>query len=1015
MKIHFDTAYGSQNVDNTATAYGQPAASAKDAKGSYQTDISGTVMDNNAYAGHGRTAEDVMAEAGQQDVALQRNYMAVMSNSMSEEDFAKLQEEGFHPGAEDIERIVTILDKIKAQLLKAGENISGYTDTLDQETLEQITGSKSYANTIKNTFARYDVPLTPENVAKAVQTTEEALELGELSEDAVKYMVQNKMEPTVQNLYLAQHGTNGQAKPSSGYYSMETGGYYAKKADSIHWDQLMPAMEQVVKEASALADEAPTLEEAKWLVEHDIELNVENLNKLHRINGMTTALNPQTVIETAAIAITDGIRPDKMPLDQTQTAGERAVLLEEEIHAIPQEAVDAAVEETQSGVVNLRTLRNVWQQMQQGEYTNTSSKNLAARRMLEEVRLHMTTEANLRLIKSNYAIETAPLEELVEALKQAQQEIDGKMFGQTEDGTASERAQLYRETLYQSNWLHTAPAAVIGRIATDYQETTLTELTKEAASLQKSYEKAGQSYELLMTAPRRDLGDSIKNAFRNVDAILEDMELENSALNQRAVRILGYNSMEITPEAIAQVKAADVSVQSVIEKMTPSAVLGMIREGKNPLSMSLGELDSYLSGQENPEQEMERYSKYLYKLEQHKEITEEEKESYIGIYRMLRQLEKNDGAAVGSLIDQGLELSFSNLLGAVRTAKKGGMDITIDDSVGSVSKKETGTQDITSQIQTAFVKELHTIREQLSPDMLKNGIYSEEMSLEALYEAVQEENTSKERQAQEADYRREELTYYRKAATVSEAAVEELLNYGQPVSTDYAMAAQSLLYNRGSLWKRALERQDETQLAQKLKQLQESFQSEPEAKETYQNYVEEVQEALSEEQAEDTRFVDVREKLLLHKQLSLCKNLAQEENYEIPVMIQGRLTSINLRILHTPERQSKTAVTMETEEYGKIAGELAVKGKKVTGYLTCEGEEGKTYLETLRDKMEAGLREQGYEVNGLQTILTKELDLPAFSQKVTQDRESEKEVVAEEKESANALYRIAKLFLNTVA
>ena len=50
--------------------------------------------------------------------------------------------------------------------------------------------------------------------------------------------------------------------------------------------------------------------------------------------------------------------------------------------------------------------------------------------------------------------------------------------------------------------------------------------------MQKAYEEAGERYETLMTAPRSDLGDSIRKAFSNVDDILTDMSLEKTSENQ---------------------------------------------------------------------------------------------------------------------------------------------------------------------------------------------------------------------------------------------------------------------------------------------------------------------------------------------------------------------------------------------------------------------------------------------------------------------------------------------------
>ena len=69
-----------------------------------------------------------------------------------------------------------------------------------------------------------------------------------------------------------------------------------------------------------------------------------------------------------------------------------------------------------------------------------------------------------------------------------------------------------------------------------------------------------------MTAPRSDLGDSIRKAFSNVDDILTDMSLEKTSENQRTVRILAYNNMEITPENIEKVKEADRQVSAVVNR-----------------------------------------------------------------------------------------------------------------------------------------------------------------------------------------------------------------------------------------------------------------------------------------------------------------------------------------------------------------------------------------------------------------------------------------------------------------
>ena len=83
--------------------------------------------------------------------------------------------------------------------------------------------------------------------------------------------------------------------------------------------------------------------------------------------------------------------------------------------------------------------------------------------------------------------------------------------------------------------------------------------------MKSALEKAGVQYETLMTAPRTDMGDSIQKAFRNVDDILNDLGVEATEENRRAVRILGYNGIEITEDSIIQMKAADEEVQRMFK------------------------------------------------------------------------------------------------------------------------------------------------------------------------------------------------------------------------------------------------------------------------------------------------------------------------------------------------------------------------------------------------------------------------------------------------------------------
>ena len=71
MRVETDYSNVNQNVDkgSKTISHSSSNASGSGAVGAFALDISGVVTDNKAYGGQGKTAEDVMQEAGAIDVA----------------------------------------------------------------------------------------------------------------------------------------------------------------------------------------------------------------------------------------------------------------------------------------------------------------------------------------------------------------------------------------------------------------------------------------------------------------------------------------------------------------------------------------------------------------------------------------------------------------------------------------------------------------------------------------------------------------------------------------------------------------------------------------------------------------------------------------------------------------------------------------------------------------------------------------------------------------------------------
>jgi hypothetical protein len=1042
------------NVDKatTSTSYSGSHVRETSSRGVFALDISGTVMDNTAYDGQGKTAEDVMQDAGQVDVTTQKNYMAVMSNTMSTEDFAKLQEEGYHPGNTDIETVVTIVDEIKAALAKGGKNITGYTDDLDVETLTQITGSAAFAKELVKQFEEHDIPVTKENVEDVMNACKTATQLEDLSDGIKKYMVRNHMEPTLDNIYKAQYSATADAgKQGRGYYQDDTG-YYAKKAETFNWQQLTPQMEKVIENAGLeVSDE--TMSDAKWLIEKGMPLTEESLKSYYDLDNLELPDSMEEVVKAAVAAIANGKKAGSANLADDRTNLEKAQSYMDDVNSISDEAVDKVTAEGKK--LNLRNLKAAQLQISAGAAASAAEPyavNTTGRRQLEEIRLQMTVQANLHLIRSGLTIDTAELEQLVDELKAAEQQRQQILFG-GDAQNASKRAGIYEDTLAKVKEIPQMPAAAVGRVALQgpglsgstgavtADSYSLEAVYSEGSALRAAYEKAGESYETLMTAPRADMGDSIKKAFRNVDDILQNMNKEASEENRRAVRILGYNQMEISEENIAAVKETDFTIQRIVSKVTPASTLEMIRDGMNPLSMNMEELEAYLdSKDQSPAQNIEKYSEFLYKLDKNNEIAPEERDAYIGIYRLLRQLDKTDGAAIGTLINQGVEPTVKNLLSAMRSNKKHGMDVTVNDSFGGVSSEYRG-KSISEQIENGYKENASETNyyKKLSRDILDN-LESGKQPAQVISDDITLEEFSALLQKQEADpavkreYQKQQMGMLREATLTEEAVVKELLTFDQPVTANNLMAAGLLMKERGRLAGRmkdtAADAGETEQFEDAVNNLQESMTDEVSAKEAYEKlgqvFTEILDKVVYEQDAVGAVNIDIREISNMHKQISLAGNLAKEENYEVPVNIDGQMTSINLRIIRGADESGRVTASMQTESYGKVLARFYLTKQpevsedsadyQMSGYVVCDSKEGFKMLEQSEEKLKNAFEQSDIHVSSLNFIYNWELDLTgALQSDETGSKETSSETKGQKQEvSTKKLYETAKLFISYI-
>lgn len=1051
------------------------------------------------------TMEDVRQQAQNLDVTQKKNEMVVASNSATPQDCKKMEEDGFSLPDTEIETVVTETDKIKMQLAKAGVDISYFGDSLSAEQLEEVFGSAAVVQQFLHSMAENDLPLTAENAADIKKAAQQLGELGALSDGAVKYLLDNALQPTISNVYKAQYS-------GSAVYTAKVSG------EMVFSDAMDTQMRRIIAEAGLLADEQ-TLSDCQWLVQNGVPLTADNLNDMQQLKALAFPVDEAKAAAAMADALAAGKRPQDAMLvegysmrEQAQRAvdtvlqatdedlayvvseGEpvtlenlrRAHNLREagaftkeqeravqeltataaeqaenaagdenaaepmEGNAVGDENAAAPAEGNAVGNENAAPVKNAEndertdaqsekreKQNQSARYTDKQLVMITARRQLEEVRLIMTVDAGFFMLKMGVSIQTESMESLITELRQIEEHYYKDLLIQGGAEASGANVAAFADTTEKIEQLKMMPAYALGVKTADVS--TLSGLYEAGSEMQQDFEQAKERYETMQTQVRKDLGDSIQKAFRNADDILKDLEMDVTAENERAVRILGYNHTEITRESVIQMKAADQQVQLAFGNLTPAVVREMIRRGVNPLDMDIRQLNETareIKEDLHMDAPEDKYSAYLYKLEQNRDITEEERSAYVGIYRLMHQVAESDGAAVGALVNQGAELTMRNLLTAVRSERHGKVDISVDDGFGE--REGGGYQDsITEQIEAAYQSRCidQALRE-MTPERLRGVMEQpdwENMTPEQFLERLQE--SPDDVQAEEAYYR-QQLEQLSQAGQASEAVYEALERFDLPDTVTNVLAMAEFIQNRNGAYRRFFARDNgRTPDSEKtVDRYREPEDGEIDFEAVKQDLLERFSENLKKPQElgkamaelaecaehcmrtmiieQDVSSLDIRQLKLMNAQIAMGTKMASEECFSLPIVVDGQVTNVTLRVVRDKNEKGLVNISLETARFGRIGAEFTAKKDGISGYVVSDSNASKDALQRQSEAIAEALRGEEDLETDIHFVTSHDLDLNRFSQGGGKSEEPESEAVREVQ--TRRLYGMAEGFIRVL-
>jgi len=678
---------------------------------------------------------------------------------------------------------------------------------------------------------------------------------------------------------------------SGSMYSVQGEQAEAAATEESTFAEVEEQVRDVLSEYGVEPDEE-TLETAKWLYDNNLPVTLEHVKtceKLAELKETDSEVLTARIIDSMA----DGVRPEKANLLKISVA-----------------------------------------------------EAITARRQLEEIRLSMSIEAVRNMSAKGIDLDISNLKQIVDELRVQEQQAKEAMLQETGLPVTDENKQLMSDTIQAAKQVLAAPAPFLGEAMEAQDTDTLRQLSEKAVNFTDSFARAEQSYEAVGTEVRRDLGDSIQKAFTNVDSILLDLNMECTAQNQRAVRSLAYNQIPLTEENIVRMKEYDTRITSLMETMKPPVVAELIRRGINPLEISLDELGAEAQTiLEETGAEDIAFSKYIWKLEHQKAITPEERETMIGVYRLLDKIEKSDGAAAGQLMKEGRELSLQSLLSAVRTRRDSGMDVQIDDDFGGLEQTIANSTSISEQIQSAYRKQVaRQLRECLSPEVLRE--YAEEdMTLEQLLEL------SRSSVGEEAEYYQQMVSEWQETLSGAQEQVKQFLaQLDLPDTMANLQLAQNFLKQGNKDFTTYWEPEDSGEILEAMEQPEQ-------LDEVYEALDKRHEEALAKvREKDDIEYVDIHSMAMMNNRISFYGKLRNYQMYEVPVITEQGVTTCNVTVQSDASQKKGTVeIVMESFEFGRLQASFKLSGNRIKGFVTVADKEQVANCQTRMDEFEKDL------------------------------------------------------------
>jgi hypothetical protein len=917
-----------------------------------------------------------------------KNTVQSVLSKMGEDDYASLISQGVSPESMSLDYLLVSIEQIKQT--RGNESILGNSKVSLNDNLlnnaKKICPDTDIINKLADAFGNHNVPVNETNLTNGLNAYNKLDKFGNLSSEAIDYLLKQGKLPTIENIYKAQYSNSENVDNTS-------------KITDEEWKKLSSQVDNILKQ-EGLEPDKKNKDLARDLISKDILLNRENIVRAQELHNIDITKNLDKIINNITGAIKNGKNADQAlvinSVEQIYEDVKQTLEKVEDTHIseVIKSGSELTIDQLKKEIYtsNRNKMQETPNQIKK-TYTNDEIK---AKRELEEIRLKLTLEAARKLSSKGFNIETEKLNKIVKELREIELGVARNTLEYVKAETTLENVELLQETVNKVNEIKSLPLYTIGRVSISTEVPTLNLIHSEGNNLSQQLKNhmATSSYDTMMTTPRQDLGDSLNKAFANIDSILSDLGLEKNEANQKAIKILAYNQIEINEGNISKVKQLYQNVMHTLKNFTPGVAALMIKEGINPLKTEINQLNKEINlvKDEYGLTEQEKIGKFIVEAEKSGNINQEEKKSLLGLYRLINTVNKTQGKAVGMLMKQGREITLTNLLSAAKLLKTKGVNVEINDNFGSLDKVEYENEPISAQLETltqgqAFEREeakinyqqeiLSNIMESISPAKLKeiaknNDILN--MSLEKLSEylaKLDNEEFSKE----DKIYAAEKVTKLQELQNVDARTFALINEYNIPNSVKNILAAQMVLQQDYSIYKDIKKKlsdlgSDDKKIEDIINNVDENNGNVDSMLINLEKVDNILDNMLQVSINKDAYSTDLDKILDIKNNVSLLKELGQQQYFQVPFRINGNIEQLNIKLEKGSGETQNINAVVKTETLGNINLNLVIEKGNASIQVIAESSESIKILKETKEKLVGVLENIGLVVRDVDYIMS---------------------------------------------